>query len=53
MKPIGLPPALNRAALTKERTPAAIGADNEVPAAPISPPPAYMMKSAPAAAMSG
>jgi hypothetical protein len=53
MKPIGLPPALNRATFTNERTPAAIGADTDVPAAPNRLPPAYIKKLEPATEMSG
>jgi hypothetical protein len=53
MNPMGLPPALNRAAFTNDRMPPAIGADTDVPAAPKRPPPATMSMLEPAAAMSG
>jgi hypothetical protein len=53
MNPMGFPPALNRAALTNERTPPAMGADTDVPAAPNRPPPAIISMFEPAAAMSG
>lgn len=53
MNPIGLPPALRRAVLTRDSTPPAIGADTDVPAAPTRPPPTYATKLEPAAAMSG
>jgi hypothetical protein len=53
MKPIGFPPALNRATLTKVMIPAATGADTDVPAAANRPPAAIIKKLDPAAAISG
>lgn len=53
MKPIGLPPPLNRATFTNESTPAAIGVDTDVPAAAKVPPPENINILEPAAVMSG
>lgn len=53
MKPIGLPPALNRATLTKVMTPAATGAATDVPAAANRLPAAIIRKLEPAAEISG
>ena len=53
MKPIGLPPALRRAVLTRDSTPPAIGADTDVPADANKPPPKNMSMLEPAAVMSG
>jgi hypothetical protein len=53
MNPIGLPPALRRAVLTRDSTPPAIGADTDVPAAATRPPPKNANRLEPAADMSG